>query len=361
MVKAGEILLRLDSTSLKSELIIAEGQLFELMARRGRLEAERDNQTQINFDVELLQTAKTSSDIDVLLQGQERLFNARLDTLKQEIEQMQKRGGQISDQITGIVAQQAALNSQVNLIKQELESQQSLLDKGLTQISRVLGLQREQAKLQGQMGALIASKAQAEGRITEINIEVLKFDTKRREDAITRLRDLQYRELELQEKRKLIRERLSRLDIRASVSGIVYGLQFFATSAVVRPAETILFLVPQDRPLVIAAKIQTTNRDQVFIGQNVTLRFSAFDARTTPELQGRVVKVSADAFIDERSQISFYRSEITLLNGELDKLPESTTLIPGMPVQAFIRTQDRTPLAYLLKPFTDYFAKAFRE
>jgi len=211
------------------------------------------------------------------------------------------------------------------------------------------------------MGELAASKAQAEGRITEIDIEVLKLGTKRREEAITRLRDLQFRELELQEQRRSLTERLSRLDIRAPVSGIVYGLQFFAPRSVVKPAEPVLFLVPQDRPLVIAAKVEPTNIDQIFIGQEVTLRFTAFDNRTTPELKGRVVKISADAFTDERSQASFYRSEITLLDGETDKLPKGATLIPGMPVQAFIRTEDRTPLAYLVKPFTDYFAKAFRE
>ena len=138
-------------------------------------------------------------------------------------------------------------------------------------------------------------------------------------------------------------------------------MQFFAPRSVIRPADPVLYLVPQDRPLVIAAKVQTINIDQIFVGQEVILRFPAFDSRTTPELLGRVVKVSADAFTDERTGISYYRSEIVLLEGETEKLPQGATLIPGMPVQAFIRTNDRTPLAYLIKPFTDYFAKAFRE
>ena len=274
---------------------------------------------------------------------------------------MNKRRAQITDQLVGITAQQTALASQLDLIKKELAAQQDLFDRGLTQASRVLSLQREEARLLGSIGELAASKAQAEGRITEIELEVLKLGTMRREDAITNLRDLQYRELELKEKRSALKERLSRLDLRAPVSGIIYGLQFFATRAVVKPAEPVLFLVPQDRPLVIAAKVQTNNIDQVFIGQEVTLRFAVFDARTTPELKGRVTKLSADAFVDERTQASFYRSEITLLDGELDRLPEKAILIPGMPVQAFIRTNDRTPLAYLIKPFTDYFTKAFRE
>ena len=360
LVSANDILLRLDPTNLTSELVVIEGQLFELMARRGRLEAERDGTKTISFDPELIAATKSANATN-LMQGQQRLFVARQDSMDQEVAQMQKRRLQISDQIIGITAQQTALSTQLELINQELTAQQTLLDRGLAQISRVLSLQRELARLHGTMGELAASKAQAEGRITEIDIEVLKLGTKRREEAITRLRDLQFRELELQEQRRSLTERLSRLDIRAPVSGIVYGLQFFAPRSVVKPAEPVLFLVPQDRPLVIAAKVEPTNIDQIFIGQEVTLRFTAFDNRTTPELKGRVVKISADAFTDERSQASFYRSEITLLDGETDKLPKGATLIPGMPVQAFIRTEDRTPLAYLVKPFTDYFAKAFRE
>ncbi len=361
LVEKGDILIRLDSTNLRSELVVVEGQLFELMARRGRLEAERDGNDSITFDSELIKAAETSADAVGLMQGQQRLFSARQDSLEQEIAQMQKRRSQIADQIKGIVAQQTALETQLELITEELKNQQILLDRGLAQASRVLSLQREDARLRGTMGELSATKAQAEGRITEIDIEILKFGTKRREEAITRLRDLQFRELELTEKRNALKERLSRLDIRAPLAGVVYGLQFFAPRSVVKPADPVLFLVPQDRPLVIAAKIETIHIDQIFIGQEVTLRFPAFDSRTTPELKGRVVKLSADAFTDERSQLSFYSSEIALLDGEIDKLPEGSTLIPGMPVQAFIRTNDRTPLAYLVKPFTDYFAKAFRE
>ncbi|WP_456389721.1 HlyD family type I secretion periplasmic adaptor subunit [Profundibacter sp.] len=361
LVNTDDILLRLDDTDLTSELVVIEGQLFEMIARRGRLEAERDGTNDITFDAILIKAAADSENADKLMKGQQRLFLARTDSLDQEVAQMQKRRAQIADQITGITAQQAAMVTQLELIMQELANQQSLLDRGLAQVSRVLNLQREEARLQGSMGELSASKAQAEGRVTEIDIEVLKFGTKRREEAITRLRDLQYRELELHEQRRALTKKLMRLDIRAPLSGIVYGMQFFAPRSVIRPADPVLYLVPQDRALVIAAKIQPTNIDQVFIGQEVTLRFPAFDSRNTPELKGQVVKISADAFTDDRTQISYYRSEIALLDGELGKLPKDSTLIPGMPVQAFIRTNDRTPLAYLVKPMSDYFAKAFRE
>jgi len=361
LVQKGDILIRLDPTNLQSELVVVEGQLFELMARRGRLEAERDGAEVVSFDPELIKAAESSANAAGLMQGQKRLFSARQDSMEQEIAQMQKRRNQIVDQIKGVTAQQTALETQLELITEELKNQQTLLDRGLAQASRVLGLQREDARLRGTMGELSATKAQAEGRITEIEIEVLKLGTKRREEAITRLRDLQFRELELSEKRRALKERLSRLDIRAPLAGVVYGLQFFAPRSVIKPAEPVLYLVPQDRPLVIAVKVDTIHIDEVFIGQEVNLRFPAFASRTTPELKGRVVKISADAFTDERRGVSFYRSEIILLDGETDKLPKGSVLIPGMPVQAYIRTNDRTPLAYLVKPFTDYFSKAFRE
>ncbi len=361
VVEAGDVLIRLDPTQLASELAIIEGQLFELMARRGRLDAERDDSATAEYDPVLLEAAEKSADVRSLIDGQNRLLVARAESIGQEIDQLGKRRDQIANQVEGIAAQQTALTAQLSLIKKELSDQQSLLDRGLAQASRVLALQREEARLSGQVGELTAQKAQAEGRMTEIDIEVIKLGTARREEAITRLRDLQFRELELAEQRRALLEQLNRLDIRAPVGGVVYGLEVFGPASVIRPADPVLYIVPQDRPLIIMARIETINVDQVFAGQDVVLRFSAFDQRTTPELMGRVSQVSADAFSDERTGMSFYRTQIILSEGEQEKLPEGTTLIPGMPVEAYIRTADRTPLAYLLKPFTDYFAKAFRE
>lgn len=361
LVVKDQMLIRLDPTDLNSQLAITEGQLFELMARRGRLEAEQEGQEVIQFDPILLAAAAQSQDIQGLVTGQLRLLEARAISINQEIEQLQKRKGQIASQIQGIVAQQISLQKQLALIEEELENQQILLEKGLAQASRVLSLQRELARLSGQVGELIAQAAQAEGRITETEIEILKLGTARREQAVTRLRDLQYRELELAEQARALRVKLNRLDVRSPVSGIVYGLQVFAERSVLRPADPVLFLVPQDRPLVIAAQVATIHIDQVYPGQDVVLRFSALDQRTTPELKARVNKVSADAFTDEASRSSYYRAEIVVDEAELAKLPEGVTLLPGMPVEAYIRTTDRTPLAYLIKPLSDYFAKAFRE
>ncbi|WP_120500060.1 HlyD family type I secretion periplasmic adaptor subunit [Roseovarius sp. EL26] len=361
VVKLGDILVRLDPNELNSELSITESQLFELIARRGRLEAERDGNETISFDGLLTTIAEENSDAADLISGQKRLLAARAVSIKTEIDQLEKRRGQIGNQIDGLTAQQTALGRQLELITKELADQQQLLDRGLAQATRVLALQREEAGLQGQMGDLEAQKAQAEGRITEIGIEILKLGTARREEAISQLRDLQYRELELHEQRRALIERLSRLDIKAPVSGIVYGLQVFARRSVIRPADPVLYLVPQDRPLVINAQVETIHIDKLNIDQDVILRFSALDQRETPELVGKVVTISADAFEDENTQQSYYRTEIILNEGEIKRLPDGAVLIPGMPVEAFIKTADRSPMAYLVKPLTDYFTKAFRE
>jgi len=358
-VDSGALLIRLDASALRSELSIVEGQLFELLARRARLEAERDGADTVTFDPLIADTE--SSGIMELRDGQARLFEARRETMDREVEQLIRRREQIANQIDGIRAQQEALTEQLSLIDEELVNQQALLDRGLAQASRVLGLRRERASLAGRAGEFAASAAQAEGRITEIDIEILKLTTQLREDAITRLRDINYTELELRERRRTLIDRLDRLDIRAPVSGIVYGKRVFAPRSVVQSADPLLFLIPQDRPLVIASQVPPIHIDQIFVGQEVLLRFSAFDQRRTPELTGRVVQISADAFQDESTQVSYYRAEIVLSEDQQARLPEDMTLLPGMPVEAFIRTDDRTPLAYLVKPLADYFAKAFRE
>jgi len=360
-VVQGQTLVRLDPTLLQSDLTTVESQLYELMARRARLAAERDVVDGITFDAELLEVAARQPEVAELVEGQRRLFEARVSSNAQQIEQLRLRRQQIASQIGGILAQQEALKTQLSLIGEELASQQVLLDRGLAQASRVLALQREDARLQGTMGELTAGAAQAQERITETELEILRLATTRREEAITQTRDLQYRELELAERRRSLKERLSRLDIRAPAGGIVYGMTVFAERSVIRPADPVLFIVPQDRPLVIAARVAAIHIDQVYLGQDVILRFSAFDSRTTPEFFGEVTQISADVFVDEASQGSFYRAEIELKTDEIEKLPENLVLIPGMPVEAFLRTEDRTPIAYLVRPFTDYFAKAFRE
>ncbi len=359
-VEAGEVLLRFDDTLLRSELTIVEGQLFELMARRGRLNAEQNGDDEITFDPMLLDIAEDRPEVAGLIEGQRGLFAARRVSRESQASQLRERKAQIVTQIGGAEAQGAALAEQLDLIEQELTDQRTLLERGLAQASRVLALQREKSRLAGSVGELQASIAQSQGQITEIEIAILKLDSDLREEAITTLRDLQYRELELAERRLATLERLSRMDVRAPVSGVIYDKQIFAQRAVVRPADPLMYIIPQDIPLIITSRIETIHIDNVRVGQEAVLRFSTFDQRTTPEIFGVVTNVSADVFTDERTGHTYYRAELQPLEGEMEKLGD-LVLLPGMPVESFIKTDERTPLNYLLKPLLDYFNKAFRE
>ncbi len=359
-VARGDMMLRLDDTFLASENTIVESQLFELLARKARLEAERDG-ADADALARSLQELKTRESVDDdLLEGQQRLFNARLDTLTQQIDQLGKQKTQIQNEIEGTQAQLTSLNTQVELIRTELKDQQGLLDRGLTQASRVSALQREEANLTGQIGRLESTVARLTGQIATTEIQIVELQATRREEAITELRDVQSRAVELAERRLSLTERLSRLDIRAPVAGTVYDSQVFAIQSVIQPGEPMMYVVPQDTPLLVAARVDALHVDQLHRGQEVALRFPAFNQRDTPELNGHVINVSADTFTDETSGFTFYRTEVVPDDGQLERL-NGQELLPGMPVEAMIKTDERTPLSYLVKPLADYFYRAFRE
>ena len=337
-----------------------DGQLSEFAGRKARLRAERDGTTELTFDPEFETRAKTDEGLREILVNQTSLFNARLETFTRTLEQLDERKSQIKLQITGREEQVKSLNRQIELIGKERIDQEGLLAKGLAQASRVLALQREEASLLGERGEITASIAASKAQIIETELESLRMAAQRREQAQTDLQDIETNEIELLERLLVAKETLKRLDVRAPVSGIVYGMQVHAVRSVVRPADPILFIIPQDQPLVVQARVETVHIDQVTIGQPASLRFSTFDQRTTPEIFGAVSKVSADVFTDDVTGAQFYTAELVPNTGEIDRLG-NVELLPGMPVEAFIKTGERTPLNYLLKPFTDYFNRAFRE
>ena len=359
-VGAGDVLLRLEGSQLQSDLTIVENQLHEMSARRARLEAERDNADAVTFPAELLNAAAIVPDVAEMIDGQASLFAAHRETLAQAIDQRGKRILQIGSQVEGIAAQQDAVETQVVLLNTELEAQRDLLAKGLTQATRVSAIERELAQVQGRVGELTAAEAEAAGRITEIEIEIRGLATHLREGAEAELRDVAARELELSERQRALARRVGNLDIRAPAAGLVFGLQVTTPQSVIRPADPLMFIVPQDRPLLVAVRVPATHVDEVRLGQDVRLVFSSLPSRTTPEVSGRVTLVSADALADERTGATYYRTEIAIDIKSLQDLGEDY-VVPGMPVDAFIRTVDRTPLSYLLKPFSDYFRNAFRE
>jgi HlyD family type I secretion membrane fusion protein len=308
----------------------------------------------------LLEAAQADAEVAALIEGQARLFQARRTSLAQEETQIDKQITQTHDQIDGVQAQLAATEDQSVLMVSERSDAQSLLDRGLTQASRVNALRREEARLLGEIGQFNASVAQLEGAIAGLEIQKLRQRSVRREEAITQLRDLSVQEIELAAREISTRDRLSKMEVRTPVSGVIYGSRVFAVQSVVTPADPMMYVVPQDQPLIVSARIEAIHIDQVYEGQEAALRFVAFDQRTTPEILGIVSRLSADAFTDEVTGISFYQAELLPRPEELAKL-EGQTLLPGMPVEAFIKTAERSPLSYLINPLMGYFYRAFRE
>jgi len=359
-VEVGQTLIRFDDTILSSELAILDTQLIELQARKARLEAEARGAEAIEFPADLLRAAETNPEAAEQVRGQEELFTARSGTLSQQVQQLDEQILQIENEIEGTTAQLTALGTQEELIQGELEDQQSLFERGLVPVGRVIELRREAARLAGEIGKLTSDIARLRGQIASIEIEKLRLAATRREEAIVTLRDIQFREIEITERRLSLEERLSRLEVRAPVSGVIYGQQVFAVQSVVQSGAPIMYIIPQDQPLLVQARVESIHIDQIRPGQEAVLRFTAFDQRRTPEVIGHVVAISADVLVDDRTGANFYEVQLLPMDEEVAKL-EGQVILPGMPVEAFIRTDDRTPISYLTKPLTDYFNRAFRE
>ncbi|MCC1480362.1 HlyD family efflux transporter periplasmic adaptor subunit [Roseibaca sp. Y0-43] len=331
-VDAGDVMLRLDGTRLRSELTVVESRLFELLARRARHEAERDSADTLVLPPELAEA---------------RLERPAL-------------AAQIDTQVEGITAQIAATDRQIALVAEERDTQADLLERGLAQAARVLALDREAARLEGSRGALLSERASAAERQAEIAQQILSLKAQNREEAQTALRDISANILELAERRRALLEQIERLDIRAPVGGVVYGLQVTTPRAVLRAADPVLYIVPQDRPLVISARVNPADVDQVQPGQDAVVLFSGLNLRELPQLAARVMQVSPDAFVDPNLAQSYYRVELELLEDSRTLL-SGQTLLPGMPVEVFLQTAERSPLRYLTEPLTAYFGRALRE
>lgn len=359
-VAAGDILVELDGQNLRTDLGIVEGQWYEILARKSRLSAERDGLNTITFDPALVEKAQKSKEAAGLIAAQKQQFEARRALLAEETKQLEERQTQISNQNDGLVALKDATREQIDLLARELKGQEELLSQGLTQITRVLTPQRQLASLRGTAGQVEASIAENRGKIAEIEIERVRQEAQMREEAIQELRDLEYREIELRERRRSLIEQISQLDLRAPVTGIVYGSTADTLRGVIRAAEPVMYIVPKDTPLIARTRIEPIHIDQVHLGQEATMRFSAFDSRSTPEVSGHIIAISADAIEDPQHGVRYFQADIELDSTVFEKLGDKVVL-PGMPVEAFIQTGERSALSYFLKPMTDYFKRAFRE
>ena len=221
-------------------------------------------------------------------------------------------------------------------------------------------MQREATRLDGEHGALMSQIARVAGQIAELNLQILSVDQTARGEAQRELRGIEARFAELTEREGAAKDRLTRMELKAPQSGIVHELTAHTVGGVITSAEPVLLIVPEDEALNIEARMSPLDIDQLSIGQPARLRFSAFNSRTSEELPGRIVHVSADITTDAKNGQSFYSTPIELDQAGRAKLGD-LKLVPGMPVEVFVATAERTALDYLAKPFLDQLARAFKE
>ncbi|MEL6645425.1 MAG: HlyD family type I secretion periplasmic adaptor subunit [Pseudomonadota bacterium] len=358
-VEQGDVLLRLDDTFLRTELAIVERQLVELFVRQRRLEAERDLRNTLEPGTVPEFTQVSTAEMAEAMDGQQQLLSARMATMEGEVEQLRRQRDQIDQQVLGLEAQFASVTRRRALAEEDIAALSRLFERGLSEARPLRNANRDAALLEGEAGQLTAAIAEAHSRSAQLAIEELRLRNAVRSGAIEELRDLGFEVIELVERQLSLSERLSRLDVRAPVSGRVFELAVGSLNAVVQAAEPILYIVPDDRPIQVMARIRPTDIDQVQPGQDVNLVFSAFDLRTMPELAGRIRVLSADTTRDEQGNV-FYEAVIEPSGSFRDGLGDNE-VIPGMPVENFIVTEQRTPLDYLVQPLAVYFNRALRE
>ena len=358
-VKAGDILIRLDETVTHANLAIVTKGLTELYARKARLAAERDGADSVATPKEL---AGASNDPDVrdAIASERKLFDLRRTARLGQKDQLQQRIKQLQEQITGLVAQQDAKSKEMSLIDQELQGVRDLWAKNLVQLSRLTSLEREEARLQGERGQLIAAAAEAKGKIVETELQILQVDQEFTSDVAKELRETDNKIGEYVERKVTAEDQLKRTDIRAPQDGVVFQSTANTVGGVITAGDPIMLIVPETDTLLVEAKVEPRDIDQVQLGQTVLLRFSAFNLRTTPEINGTVVRVAADTSTDQRTGQSYYVVRISMTADEIKRLGD-VKLTPGMPVEAFIQTGERTMLSYLVKPLHDQLMRAFRE
>ena len=364
-VESGQVVLRLDDTVTKATLGVVRSQLDELMARQARLTAERDDAEAIAFPDELTNRSGDSG-VATAVAGEEKLFESRRSARTGQRSQLRERIAQMNEEIRGLSAQQAAKETENELITKELVGVADLYQKNLVSISRYTQLQRDQTKLQGERGQLIADSARARGKISETELQIIQLDQDFRTDVLKDLREAQGKIAELKERLTAAEDQLKRIELRAPQAGVVHQLSVHTVGGVIGNAETIMQIVPRADDLVLEAKIAPSDVDQVALGAKVAVRIMASNQRTTPDVAGFVTRISADLNRDQQQGNSgqpapaYYTVRISLPAAEVARLKD-IRLIPGMPAEAFIQTHERTPLEFLLKPLQEQIARTFRE
>jgi HlyD family secretion protein len=362
-VKEGQLVLRLDDTVTRANLGVVRSQLDELMAREARLLTERDDDDAITFPDQLASRRKDAS-VAHALAGEERLFISRRTARQGQSAQLRERIAQTKEEIRGLSAHLEAKESELDLIGTELKGVAELYRKNLVSISRYMQLQRDQTRLQGERGQLIAEIARARGKISETELQIIQLEQDFRTDVLKDLREGQGKIAELKEKVTAAEDQLKRVDLRAPQTGVVHQLSVHTVGGVIANGETIMQIVPRADELVVEAKVAPSDIDQIATEAKASVRIMAGNQRTNPEIRGVVSRVSADLTREQQNSgqpgAAYYLIRISLPTTELARLND-IRLVPGMPAEAFVQTNERTPLQYLLKPLQEQIARTFRE
>jgi HlyD family secretion protein len=358
-VRAGEIVLRLDETITRVNLAIVIKGLDEMTARQARLASERDQAEQVVLPDTLL-ARMSEPGVAAAIQSERKLFELRRSARLGQKSQLRERIAQLDEEIRGYMALQEAKAEEIELIHRELEGVRALWNKNLVQINRLISLEREAARLKGERAQSIAATAQSRGKIGEIELQIIQIDQDLSSEVARELREVEGKIGEFIERKVAAEDQLKRVEIRAPQDGVVHQLAVHTVGGVVSASDPIMLIVPEADALSVEAKVSPQDIDQLRLGQSAGLRFSAFNQRTTPEISGTISRVSADVSTDQRSGQSFYTVRIALPAEETARLG-NVKLVPGMPVEAFMKTYDRTVLSYFVKPLEDQVLRAFRE
>jgi membrane fusion protein, type I secretion system len=357
-VKTGDLLVRLDATVARSNLGAIVKSLAELYARQARLEAEREGNDKIEVPPEL---AGRLDDPDYArpMAGERKLFELRVKARDGQQAQLRERIVQLQEEIRGLIEQADAKEQEIKLIKRELEGVQELFRKNLIQITRLTALERDAARLEGERGRLIAQIASSRGKIAETELQVIQVEQNRQSEVGKEIAEVRAKISELVERRVTAEDQLRRIDLVSPQDGFVHQMAVHTVGGVINAGEAVMLIVPAADRLTVEVKASPQDIDQLQIGQAAVLRFSSFSVGTTPELNGEVSRVSADTTQDQRTGALYYTVRITVTPDELGRLGQ-VKLVPGMPVEAFIQTGERTVLSYLVKPLSDQVMRAFR-
>lgn len=358
-VKKGDVLMRLDATVIDANQSLVTTRLREAQARVARLEAERDKALTITFPDELLGDMSDPA-IAKAVDGQQKLFDARRGAATGLVQQLSQRIDQSNDQIEGLNALIQSNNTQVDLIKSELVDLQRGLEKGVVTRTRFSAVQREQARIEGEIASRRAEIARINNSISELRTQILQLRKDRLEQVLTELRTAQTELSDLREQSVTATDQRKRVDVLSPVEGYVHNMLVTTVGGVVTPGQEIMQVIPADDRLIIEAQVMPGDIDMIYPGQVARLRLSAFNARTTPEIGGIVLQSSPDSLIDPVTGLPYYTARIVIPEEELEHL-RGQKLVPGMPAEVFMQTQKRSVFSYIVKPAVDAMSRGMRE